>query len=151
MRLADTNILVYAADASPEEQRTRARAAEVLKEEDLCLSVQVLQGFYHQATRPVGRLRMTHEQALAFMEPFMGLPGVAVTQELFSRAAQVADRYRIACWDAAILEAARMQGCDAVYSGDLNEGQSYNGVVEYDVPPISDFRLLVPVSIACKL
>ena len=101
----------------------------MLKKEDLCLPVQVLQGFYHQATRPMGRLRMTHEQALAFLEPFMGLPSVAATRELFSRAAQVAERYRISCLDAAILEAARMQGCDAVCSGDLNEGQSYNGVV----------------------
>ena len=129
MRLADTNILIYAADTSPEERQKRARAAEVLKEAELCLSVQVLQEFYHQATRPMGRLRMTHEQTLAFLEPFMDLPSVPVTQELFSGAAQVADRYRVSYWDAAILEAARMQGCDAVYSEDLNEGQLYKGVV----------------------
>ena len=129
MRLADTNILIYAADTSPEERHNRARAAAVLKEEELCLSVQVFQEFYLQATRPMGRLRMTHEQALAFLEPFTGLPSVPVTQELFSRAAQVAGRYRISYWDAAILEAAKMQGCDAVYSEDLSEGQSYEGVV----------------------
>ena len=67
MRLADTNILIYAcyaADTSPEERVKRARAAEVLKEDDLSLSTQVLQEFYHQATRPRGRLGMTHEQAL---------------------------------------------------------------------------------------
>ena len=128
MRLADTNILIYAADTSPEERHKRARAAELLKEAELCLSVQVLQEFYHQATRPMGRLRMTHEQALAFLEPFMDLPSVPIAQELFSRAVQIADRYRISYWDAAILEAARMQGCDAVYSEDLNEGQVYEGV-----------------------
>lgn len=100
----------------------------MLKEEELCLSVQVFQEFYHQATRPMGRLRLTHEQALAFLEPFTGLPSVPVAQELFSRAVQIADRYRISYWDAAILEAARMQGCDAVYSEDLNEGQVYEGV-----------------------
>ena len=129
MRLADTNILIYAADASPEERHKRTRAADVLKEEDLCLSVQVFQEFYHQATRPTGRLRMTHEQALAFLDPFMGLPSVPVTRELFNRAALVADRYGISYWDAAILAAAEMQGCDAVYSEDLNEGQSYDGVL----------------------
>ena len=128
MRLADTNILIYAADTSPEERHKRARAAEVLKEEELCLSVQVLQEFYHQATRPMGRLRMTHEQALSFLEPFMDLPSIPVAQELFSRVVQIADRYRISYWDAAILEAARMQGCDAVYSEDLSEGQVYEGV-----------------------
>ena len=129
MRLADTNILVYAADTSPEERHKRARAAEVLKEEELCLSVQVFQEFYHQATRPMGRLRMTHEQALSFLDSFMGLPSVPVTSELFNRAVQVADRYMISYWDAAILAAAGMQGCDAVYSEDLNENQSYDGVL----------------------
>ena len=71
MRLADTNILIYAADTSPEERQKRARAAEILKTEDLCLSVQVLQEFYHQATRPTGRLGMSHEQALDFLYPFI--------------------------------------------------------------------------------
>ena len=101
----------------------------MLKEDDLCLSVQVLQEFYHQATRTMGRLRMTHEQALSFLDSFMGLPSVPVTLELFNRAVQVADRYRISYWDAAILAAAGMQGCDAVYSEDLNDGQSYDGVL----------------------
>ena len=91
--------------------------------------MQVFQEFYHQATRRMGRLSMTHEQTLAFLEPFMGLTSVPVTQELFGRAAQVTDRYGISYWDAAILEAARMQGCDAVYSEDLDDGQSYEGVV----------------------
>ena len=129
MRLADTNILIYAADTSTEERHKRARAAEVLKEEKLCLSVQVLQEFYHQATRPRGRLRMTHEQSMVFLDPFMALPSVPVTQELFRRAAQVAERYGISYWDAAILAAAGLQGCDAVYSEDLNDGQSYDGVL----------------------
>ena len=129
MRLADTNILIYATDTSPEERHKRARAAEVLKEGELCLSVQVFQEFYHQATRPMGRLRMTHEQALSFLDSFMGLPSVPVTSELFNRAVQVADRYMISYWDAAILAAARILGCDAVYSEDLNDGQSYDGVL----------------------
>ena len=38
MRLADTNILVYAADTSPQERVKRTGAAEVLKEEQLSLS-----------------------------------------------------------------------------------------------------------------
>ena len=33
MRLADTNILIYAADAFPEEGRKKGRAVEVLREE----------------------------------------------------------------------------------------------------------------------
>ena len=129
MRLADTNILIYAADTSSQERVKGTRAAEVLKEEELSLSTQVLQEFYHQATRPKGRLAMTHEQALAFLAPLMELPIQPVTQEVFRTAAGMADRHGISYWDAAILAAARMLGCDAVYSEDLNEGQSYDGVL----------------------
>ena len=80
MRLVDTNILIYAADTSPEERQKRVVSVEVLKEEDLTLSVQVLQEFYHQATRPTSRLGMSHEQALAFLDPFMDLTIQPVTQ-----------------------------------------------------------------------
>ena len=129
MRLADTNILIYAADTAPEEREKRARAAEVLKEEELCLSIQVLQEFYHQATRTTGRLGMSHQQALAFLEPFLELPTQPVTQEVFQTATEIAERYGISYWDAAILAAAKTLGCDAIYSEDLNEGQAYDGIV----------------------
>ena len=129
MRLADTNIFIYSADASPEERQKRTRASDVLKEEEMCLSVQVFREFYHQATRPMGRLRMTQEQPQTFLDPFVGLPSMPVTRELFNRAAQVANRYGISYWDAVILAAAVVQGCDGVYSEDLNEGQSYDGML----------------------
>ena len=64
---------------------------------------QVLQEFYYQATRPRGRLGMTHEQALAFLAPLMELPIQTVTQEVFKTAAGMADRHGISYWDAAIL------------------------------------------------
>ena len=95
MRLADANVLIYAADPSSEERQKRARAAEVLKTEDLCLSVQVLQEFYHQATRPTSRSGMSHEQALAFLYPFMDLTIQPVTQEVFREAAEIANRHNI--------------------------------------------------------
>ena len=128
MRLVDTNILIYAADTSPEEEAKRIRAVEVLKEAELSLSTQVLQEFYHQATRPRGRLAMTHEQALAFLAPLMDLPIQPVTRELFTTAAGMADRYSLSYWDAAILAAAMMLGCDAVYSEDMSDQQDYDGV-----------------------
>ena len=124
MRLADTNILIYAADTSPEERVKRARAAEVLKEDDLSLSTQVLQEFYHQATRPRGR---------TWDDPRAG-PGIPGTPDGASyptgNPGSVQDGLGdgkngivFSYWDAAILAAARMLGCDAVYSEDLNDGQ----------------------------
>ena len=72
---------------------------------------------------------MSHEQALAFLEPLMELPIQPVNRELFTRAAGMADRHGISGWDAAIMAAAGMLRCDAVYSEDLNQGQFYDGVV----------------------
>lgn len=128
MRLADTNILIYAADRSPEESAKRIRAAEVLKETGLCLSVQVLQEFYFQATRPRGRLAFNHQEALDFLAPLMGIPIQPITRELFTVATEMADRFCISYWDAAILAAAKTLRCDAVYSEDLSDSQDYDGV-----------------------
>ena len=41
----------------------------------------------------------------------------------------MANRHGISYWEAAILAAARMLGCDAVYSEDLNDGQSYDSAL----------------------
>ena len=128
MRLVDTNILIYATDTSREEEAKRIRAVEVLKEAHLSLSTQVPQEFYHQAIRPRGKLAMTHEQALAFLVPLMELPIQPVTQELFTTAAGMADRHSLSYWDAAILAAAIMLGCDAVYSEGMSHMQDYDGV-----------------------
>jgi predicted nucleic acid-binding protein len=38
------------------------------------------------------------------------------------------ERFRISYWDAAILEAARVLGCDLVLSEDLSLGEDYAGV-----------------------
>lgn len=47
MRLVDTNVLLYAVSASPEEAGKRRRARALLAEPDIAISVQVIQEFYH--------------------------------------------------------------------------------------------------------
>jgi predicted nucleic acid-binding protein len=37
-------------------------------------------------------------------------------------------RFQLSYWDAAIIEAARVAGCDEVLSEDLDDGQDYAGV-----------------------
>ena len=48
--------------------------------------------------------------------------------ELFNRATGIRARSGVSSWDAAILAAAKLLGCEAVYSEDLSHGQSYDGV-----------------------
>lgn len=128
MRLVDTNILLYAVSNQEGDAGKRARAEATLIEPDLALSVQVLQEFYHQATRPRGPDGLTHAQAIEFLRPLGTLPTQEITIELFNRATEISARFGVSYWDAAILAAAKLMGCEAVYSEDLGHEQNYDGV-----------------------
>lgn len=43
-------------------------------------------------------------------------------------ALEIRDRNKISYWDSAIVAAARLAGCEVVYSEDLGHGQSISGV-----------------------
>ena len=128
MRLVDTNILFYAVSRMDSDAGKRTQAAITLKEPDLALSVQVLQEFYYQVTRPQGPAGLTHEQAMEFLQPFRALPTQEITVELFERAAAMKGKFALSYWDAAILAAAKTLGCEAVYSEDMSEQQDYDGL-----------------------
>ena len=128
MRFVDTNVLLYAASPVSEGPRKRRRALEVLAEPDLAVSVQVLQEFYHQATRDTRRGKLSPADALDFLEPILMLRVQSVTPDVFRAGAALSRRFRLSYWDGAILAAARACGCDVVYSEDLSDGQDYDGV-----------------------
>ena len=128
MRFLDTNVLLYAASPVSEEPRKRNRALEVLAERELAVSVQVLQEFYHQATRETRRGKLSPADALDFLEPILMLRVQSVTPDVFRAGAALSRRFRLSYWDGAILAAARACACDIVYSEDLSDGQDYDGV-----------------------
>ena len=129
MRLADTNVLLYAVSADPAEAGKRVRALEILADRDnLALSVQVLAEFYYQATRPSRASRLSHEGAIRFLERLSEVPIQPVTIEVFREATELCNRFGLSYWDAAILAAAEMLGCDAVYSEDMSHQQNYDGL-----------------------
>jgi predicted nucleic acid-binding protein len=128
MRLTDTNVLLYAASVHPTEEDKTQIAKDLLERDDLCLSIQVLQEFYYQATRPSRPNRLSHEQALAFLDTLAEMPVQTLDQTLFTSALDICQRFQISYWDAAILAAARSMGCDAVYSEDLSDQQDYAGL-----------------------
>ncbi len=128
MRFVDTNVLLYAISRDPKEREKAQRANEILAERDLAVSVQVLQEFYVQATRASRPDPITHEQAVDLVESFMRFPVVPITAELMRAAFATCRRFRTSYWDAAILEAARILGCDVVLSEDLSDGAEYAGV-----------------------
>ena len=128
MRFVDTNILLYALSRDPGERHKARRARGILTERDLALSVQVLQEFYVQATRATRPDPLTHEQAAKLVESFLRFTVVDVTLETMRAAMATRARFGISYWDAAILEAARSLGCEAVLSEDLSDGQDYGGI-----------------------
>ena len=128
MRFVDTNVLLYASSAIPEEGAKRRRARRVLEEPDLAFSVQVLQEFYHRATRSTRPDRLSHASAVRFLEPLMEMPVQTLTLAVLRQALEIRKRFRLSYWDAAILAAARAIGCNVVYSEDLSSTQDYGGI-----------------------
>ena len=63
-----------------------------------------------------------------FLVGFRELPIQEITVELFSRATEIKQKFGLSYWDAAILAAARMLGCEAVYSEDMSHQEDYDGL-----------------------
>ena len=128
MRFVDTNVLLYAVSEIPDEAGKRKRAGEVLAEPELAASVQVLQEFYHQATRSTRVGSLSSDRALQFLEPILLFRIQPMTIEVFLDAVGISRRFQLSFWDGAILAAAQMAGCDVVYSEDMSHGQDYGGL-----------------------
>ena len=121
--------MLYAISTAPEEAAKSREARNLLDEEDLALSVQVLQEFYVQATRKSRPDALSNVQATQLVEAFLRFPVQDTTVALMTASFASAARFRISYWDAAVLEAARSLGCRTVLSEDLAHGRDYDGVV----------------------
>jgi len=128
MRFVDTNVLLYAVGTSPEEEEKRRRALDVLARRDLALSVQVLQEFYVQATRPTRPGALRRDEAAAFIQSLLRFPIQSTTLDVLRTALTFCETFGLSYWDSAILAAARLIGCDVVYSEDLSQEQDYDGL-----------------------
>lgn len=130
MRFLDTNILLYAISKDSAERRKATIAIELLDSPtgDIGLSVQVLQEFFVQATRPSRHGALSHRLAEDYVDHWQAFRVQDNTVDLFRAAIVSSQRFGISYWDAAIIEAARMMGCDTVLSEDLSDGQNYRGV-----------------------
>ena len=128
MRFLDTNVLIHAVSATAEDAGKRRRALGLLDERDLALSVQVLQEFYVQATRPSRPGALTHDEAVNFTEALQRFPVQAITLEMMRAALAIRRRFGLSYWDGAVLATARIRGCDVVYSEDVSDEQDYDGL-----------------------
>jgi predicted nucleic acid-binding protein len=125
----DTNILLYARDASePEKQAVAgARLSELWENRCGRLSVQVLNEYFVNVTRKLNPGLSPGEawddiEALAVWEP------VPLDMALVTRTFAVQRRYELSWWDAMIIAAAEASGCMRILSEDLSDGAIYFGV-----------------------
>jgi predicted nucleic acid-binding protein len=123
----DTNVLIYAAGSTQADGEKRRRSMDLIATGDCAVSGQVLAEFYVNATRAT-KLNLPHNVVLEWLEDFRRFPVVAISADLVSRGAAIADRYQISYRDGAIVAAAQEIGADTLYSEDLNAGQRYGSV-----------------------
>lgn len=129
MRFVDTNVPLYAVSSLAEDADRRSIAVELLAGNDLAISAQVMQEFYVQATRANGLLQLTHEETTGFIDTvLLRFPVQDITPGLVLDAFALRARFGLNYWDCAILAAARLLGCDAVYSEDMSDTQNYDGL-----------------------
>ena len=124
----DTNVFLYSLSDNPEEKLKAERARQVLLNENWGWSVQVAGEFYNIATSPKRQFRLSQELAREYVEAWLNFPTASLNSSTVRTALQLADRFRISYWDAAIIAAARELGCRTIYSEDLSHSQDYNGV-----------------------
>ena len=130
MRFVDTNVLLYAVSKIPEESDKRRTAISLLQQSasDIALSAQVLQEFSHQAIRASRPGALTHTEAVEYVYSLQRFHIESITAELVLKALNIRERFGVSYWDAAILAAAQITGCDVVYSEDLSHTQDYDGI-----------------------
>jgi predicted nucleic acid-binding protein len=128
MRFLDTNILLYSVSSAQNERTKRETAERLLLEPDNALSVQVLQEFYAQATRPTRAARLTHETAVRLIGTWLRFPVQSMTVAVMSDALDIKAAAGLSYWDAAIVAAAKALGCRELFSEDMAHGRDIGGV-----------------------
>ena len=125
----DTNVLLYAHDASEIEKQPIARALleELWTDRAGVVSTQVLQEFYVVATRKF-EPPMRRSEAREIVALYATWSVVQVDVGLILDAAALEERARLSFWDALIVEAARRAGATRLLSEDYQAGRRIAGI-----------------------
>lgn len=124
----DTNILLYSISRNSGEAPKRIRAIELLDNQTNCLSIQVLQEFYVQATRASRPDPIPHRLATQLIHTWSRFRIQDMTMPILQSALRIRDAHQISFWDSAVIAAALALGCDRIYTEDLNHGQIIEGL-----------------------
>lgn len=125
----DTNVLVYAYDATAGSKREEAGVllARLWGSGSGVVSLQVLQELFVALTRKIPQ-PLPALDARSIVADMTAWRVVEPRSQDILAAIDSAARWRISFWDAMILTAASRAGAQTVWSEDLNAGQAYDSV-----------------------
>jgi predicted nucleic acid-binding protein len=129
LQFVDTNILIYSFDASTGKKYEKASALiqELWMGENGCISIQVLQEFYVNATCKAPKTLDPLKAATAIRDLCRWKVHRPDTEDVLA-AVTIRQKYNISFWDAMIIRSAQESGCKILWSEDLSDGQDYGGI-----------------------
>ncbi len=125
----DTNILMYAHDATAgvKHERARALVEELWGDRSGVVSTQVLQELAVNLRRKSGR-PLDAKATREVISDYLAWEVVTNTGASVLEALEIEERYRVSFWDALVIQAAQAAGVVTLYSEDLTDGQQYGSV-----------------------
>ena len=126
LQFVDSNVLIYAYDATAgvKHEQAKALVAALWESRHGCLSIQVLQEFYVTVTRKVTR-PLAGDMAAEVVADLAAWRVHAPLVEDVNQAIAIQRRYAISFWDAMIIRSAAQLRCATLWSDGLNAGQVY--------------------------
>jgi len=124
----DTNVLVYAYDASNRRKQTQAQALmRKALDGNMVVSVQVLgefaTTFLHKVSPPA-----KPQDVAAMLDAIAPIRVLVPDAEIVQRAVAANAKYGLHFYDGMIVAAAERAGCKRIWSEDLSAGQVYFGI-----------------------
>lgn len=119
----DANVFLYALDADEPAKQPRAKAwLECLwREARGRTSMQVLSEYYVNLKRR-GASGLTAEAAWEGVKLYLAWQPREIDEEVFLRAREIEQRFRISWWDSMVVAAAQVQDCAVLLTEDLQDG-----------------------------
>ena len=125
----DTNVFVYARDASEPVKQPRAAAwlAYLWQQRLGRTSIQVLSEFYVTVTRKL-QPGLRPDDAWDDVTTLLTWQPQDIDEALLRRGREIEQRHRLSWWDSLVVSAAQLQGCELILTEDLQDGAIYGTV-----------------------
>ena len=123
----DSNIIVYAQDATEPWKREKAQTliCDAFADDTAVISGQVLGETFVTLVKKLG---LDVEKAADEIRMLSQMKVVEISSSLVLRALQIKIECQLSYWDSLIIAAAEAASCEIVWSEDLSDGQVYGSV-----------------------